>query len=369
MKKLFPFIVVTFFVLNSSARPVSSKEKVTGLKSPVSDVQLMRMNVYTINPDSSTTWIDGTVTQYGADYSNSIDEKDGRKMTNPGVNVCLLRDNINLVVERRQIIDGTDTIFFKMWGLQKKAYEMRFIGVNLGQPGLKAYLKDNYLHTSTPVKLNDTTHINININNDAGSYAPDRFRLIYESEAIEAPIVHFTSINGFPGEGRILLNWAAENQNNINQYFIEKSPDGVHFSNIAEVDSQFFSGGKYQWTDHFPASEYMYYRVKSVDWKGITTFSNIVKVKEPVEAGKGIRIFPNPASAGNCNLDMANQPEGKYQVRIFNSSGTLVDRQIFTKTASVNSVKLLISKTFLPGIYRMEIIKPTAERVVINVVF
>jgi hypothetical protein len=369
MKKMLPLIVLSFFVLNSSGTPVSVKNQIGALNDPSSTVELMRMNVYDKNPDGTTTWIDGTVTQYGADYSNTIDGKDGRKMTNPGPNVCLWRDNFNLVVERRQIIDGADTIFFKIWGLQKRTYEMRFVAVNLEQPGLKAYLEDTYLHTSTPVQLNDTTHINIDINNDAASYAVDRFRLIYESETTAAPVVHFTSINAFPGEGRILLNWTTENQNNIKQYFVEKSSDGVHFSNIASMDSK-YSIGNYQWTDHFPASEYPYYRVKSMDLEGIVTFSDIVKVKEPpVETSKEISVFPNPASAGNCNLDMANQPQGNYQVRIYNSSGTLLNQQTFNKAAGVNSVKLSIHGTLLPGIYHVEIIKPTAARVVINVVF
>jgi hypothetical protein len=370
MKKILPLIVLSLFILSSSGTPVAPKKKLLGLNSPSTTIELMRMNIYDKNPDGSSFWIDGTVTQYGADYSDDIDGEDGRKMTNPGANVCLLRDNINLVVERRQIIEGSDTIFFKIWGLQKKTYEMMFVALNLEQPGLKAYLEDNYLHTSTPVQLDDTTRVNIDINDDAASYATDRFRLIYKSETTVAPVVHFTSINAFPGEGRILLNWATENQNSIKQYFVEKSSDGVHFINIVAVDSKYFSGGKYEWTDHFPASEYRYYRVKSIDLKGTSTFSDIVKVKEPpVETQKEIRVFPNPASAGNCNLDMTNQPEGNYQVWIYNSSGILLNRQTFNKVAGVNKVKLSINQTILPGIYHLEIIKPSAEKVFINVIF
>ena len=369
MKKLLPLIVLSLFFLSSSGTPATPPKKLLRLNSPSSTIELMRMNVYQNNPDGSSSWVDGAVTQYGLNYSDDIDEYDGRKMTNPGANVCLLRDNINLVVERRQIIVGADTIFFKIWGLQKKAYEMRFVAMNLEQPGLKAYLQDNYLHTSTPVQLNDTTHVNIDINNDAGSYAQGRFRLIYETSSPVSPVVHFTSINAIPAEGQVLLNWVAENQNNISQYFVEKSPDGIHFSDIASIDSKYFPGATNQWTDYFPASEYQFYRVKSVELNGTSSLSDIVKVKTLFAAKNEISVFPNPADPNNFNLNMVNQPEGNYQVLIFNSSGKLLNRQAFNITAGVNNVKLSINQTILPGIYHLEILKPTTERVSINVVF
>ena len=196
MKKLIPALLSLLFVLNFPGAPGYFKNQLFASNGPSSTLELMRMNVYMNNADGSSLWVDGTVTQYG-DYSDDVDGNDGRKMTNPGPNVCVLRDNINLVVERRQIIDQADTIFFKMWGLQKRTYEMRFVAVNLNHPGLKAYLQDNYLHTETPVQLNDTTHINIDINNDAGSYALDRFRLIYKVESQVTPVPHFTAISAF----------------------------------------------------------------------------------------------------------------------------------------------------------------------------
>src|SRR5690242_15091509 len=222
MKTLLLLIVLSFLMITGSAHPVDVNNNQQLLNNP-SSTELMRMNLYIDNADGSSTWVDGAVTQYGADYSDAIDGNDGRKMTNPGVNVCILRDNINLVVERRQLIVYTDTTFFKMWGLQKRTYEMRFVAQNLEQPGLSALLEDNYLHTSTPVLLNDTTHVNIEINNDAGSYAPDRFRLIYETESPVAPVVHYKALNDFPGQGAIMLNWVAESEINSNQYFVERS--------------------------------------------------------------------------------------------------------------------------------------------------
>src|SRR3569623_12668 len=75
-------------------------------------INLKRMKVYDINADGSIFRIDGTFAQYGDSYSNDIDRMDGRKMTNPGVNDCLLRNNINLSIERRHTITEIDFFFF-----------------------------------------------------------------------------------------------------------------------------------------------------------------------------------------------------------------------------------------------------------------
>ncbi|MGN6603385.1 MAG: T9SS type A sorting domain-containing protein [Ginsengibacter sp.] len=367
MKTLLLLVILSFVVLNGSAHQPDLNNCRSLLDNP-SSTELMRMNLYIDNADGSSTWVDGAVTQYGADYSDAIDGNDGRKMTNPGVNVCILRDNINLVVERRQLIVGTDTTFFKMWGLQKRTYEMRFVAQNLEQPGLTARLEDNYLHTSTPVLLNDTTHINIEINNDAGSYASDRFRLIYETESPVAPVVHYTALNDFAGKGGIMLSWVTESEINSNQYFVERSKDGIHFFNAGIIQSP-GPGGEFKWTDHFPADAFNYYRVEVVEPGNMISYSNIVNVKLNIKTNRKISVFPNPATVNNFNLDLSDQPTGKYELSLFNSSGIVVFHQTFNKNVGISLVKLQINQKLSPGIYHLEILKPDTQKQSLGVVF
>lgn len=370
MKKLLPLIVLSLLILTSSADLLAAKKELSASNRSSSTIELMRMNVYANNADGSSFWIDGAVTIYGSNYSDSVNGDDGLKMTNPGANVCIQRDNINLAFERRQIIKVTDTTFFRMWGLQKRTYEMRLIGLNLEQQGLKAYLRDNYLHTSTSVQLNDTTHINFEINNDAGSYAIDRFSLVYLTDsAIAMPVPHFVAIDGISAGGSIFLNWITENQKQANEYYVQKSSDGLHFTDVGSVNANNSSTGNYQWTDHYPASEYNYYRIRSIDTSGTNRFSDVVTVKTLFNPKKEIKVFPNPATLSNFNLDMSGQPEGKYEVQLFNSSGNLIIQQSFTKYQSIQSVRLSVHQSLLPGIYHLRIIKPSGEKQLINVIF
>lgn len=51
----------------------------------------------------------------------------------------------------------------------------------LTQEGLEAFLEDRYLGTRTAVSLQDTTRIAFSVVNVPGSYATDRFRLVFRN--------------------------------------------------------------------------------------------------------------------------------------------------------------------------------------------
>ena len=363
MKKLYAFFAFYLFVLSAVATPAS---KQINLQDTLPTIQLMMMNLYDYNSDGSTFRLDGTVTQYGDEYSDNIDGYDGRKMINPGINVCLLRNNMNLVVERRQTIGTADTIYFNMWGLQRKAYDMRFIGVNLNHPGLTGFLEDNYLHTSTPISLNDTTNVNIEINGDPASSQPCRFRLVFKTVS---PVVQLTALNAGQQNQTVFLNWNVENNENIKKYLIQSSSDGTHFSDIGtiNVENPFFN--KYEWVDHFPSMGLNYYRIKSLQADGKTDYSETINIKGLIKGFQNIAFFPNPATSNNMNLDLSNQPVGKYGVRLFNSGGQMVMDQSFNFTGGNGVQKLSSNQSLRPGVYHLQILKPGGDKQVLEVVF
>lgn len=323
----------------------------------------MRMNVYDINADGSIFRIDGTFAQYGDIYSNDIDGMDGRKMTNPGVNVCLLRNNINLSIERRHTITVNDTLFFNVWGLQRRSYLMKFVGMNLEQQGLQAYLQDSYLHTSAPVNLNDTTDIKIDINSDPTSSASNRFRLVFKMN--ETPVVHFTAFQG----QQVLLNWNSRNLDSVKKYWIQRSSNGTDFTDIGTLTGTSFLSQDFQWTDPFPTAAFNYYRIKSLQIDGKIDYSETIKTKGLIKEPQNITFFPNPATSNNMNLDLSNQPVGKYRVLLFNSGGQMVMDQSFNFTGGNGAQKLSSNLSLRAGVYHLQILKPGGGKEVLEIVF
>jgi len=126
--------------------------------------------------------IDGTLLQYDNAYSNSIDINDAAKLGNTGENFGMMRNNNLLSVERRAPILLSDTIFYNLGQMRVQQYQLEFIPDQLEQPGMQAFLEDNYLHTATPVSLREPTIIKFGVVNIPGSYASNRFRLVFRSQ-------------------------------------------------------------------------------------------------------------------------------------------------------------------------------------------
>jgi hypothetical protein len=136
----------------------------------------MRANLYAVPATGSAILMDGNFTNYDNIYSNAVDWDDAWKMTNPGENFGIYRENVNLVVERRQEIGLTDTTFFKMWNMQQRSYQLQIITSNMSDPQLRASVIDSYLNTTIAVELNDTTFIPFTVTADAGSSSSVAFQ-------------------------------------------------------------------------------------------------------------------------------------------------------------------------------------------------
>jgi hypothetical protein len=359
MKKLFyfvPMLLLTWFTGKSNP-----------FTNPSSTSEQIRMNLYGFYQDSSTYTLDGTLTRYSDSYSNDVDINDSRKMYNSGENISMMRDGYNLIVECRQTIVTSDTIFFRMWGMQKKSYRMEFIARNLDHPGLEGYLEDSYLKTSSPIKLNDTTRFTILINNDAGSYAQDRFRVVFKTATPVVPVVHFTTLQASQLNSNILINWNTENENNnIKTYFVQKSLDGIHFSDVASLPSQNSNSNLYNWTDHYPPDQVNYYRIRTAEASGVIDYSKIIKV---MSSGPGnVTLYPNPATGNNLNLRVANKVPGKYKIRVINSLGSVLSGESFIYNGGTSITKIPLNDNLPTGIYQVEVVSPAGEKTVLPVV-
>jgi hypothetical protein len=143
--------------------------------------QFFRTNLYTGIADSSRI-ADGNVVAFGENFNNEIDVNDAFKMPNSGENFGLKRNGKILSIEAKKIITMTDTIYFNMSNLKQQIYQLRFAPENMGSSGLEAFLIDQFLNTSTPVSLSDSSSVNITITKDPASAAADRFKMVFRKK-------------------------------------------------------------------------------------------------------------------------------------------------------------------------------------------
>ena len=327
----------------------------------------LRTSLYGVNADNSTYMIDGVLSNYGNSYSNGVDDMDAIKSTNTSENLSIKTANTLLVIERRHSIAEKDTIFLNLANTKVQQYRFEFTADQLDQPGLTGFLEDNYLHTSTPLNLNGSTIVDFNIVNIPGSYAADRFRIVF-GQLFTLPVT-FTSIKAYRRNSNINIEWKVENEINIRQYETEKSNNGTQFTNLS-VTAATGNGGlpaSYQVTDAHPDEGYNYYRIKSVDINGRTEYSNVVKV---VMGGKQtISIYPNPVSNGTINLRLTNEPGGIYGIRLLNKMGQVIMTKQINHAEGLGTETIQFDKHSAHCIYQLEVAKPDGHKVNMNVIY
>jgi len=357
MKKSFTFLFL-LACLHSFSNPYSP-----------TDIVLIKSNLYIAATNGTTTLVDGDLTQYDPTFSNTLDGMDARKMSNPGEDIGMIRGTTTLVIERRHTIQNTDTIFYKIWNLsQARSYQLEFEPTNMAQPGMTAYVEDKYLHTNTPVSLEDTSRVSFTINADPASSDIYRFRLIFTTAVGGTLPLTFTGLKAYQHNTAINIDWNTATENNMKDYTVERSTNGSNYNNIATIKANNLPVNNYSYVDVYPANGSNYYRIMSTDINGVTKYSEIIKVN--MEKGFSLmKVFPNPVINKTINLQVINEPAGQYIIRMVNNYG----QEIITKQiqhpggSSTQTITPLL--TIPHGIYQLEITQPGGAKTNISVVY
>ena len=150
-------------------------------------------------------------------------------------------------------------------------------------------------------------------------------------------------------ENMVLLNWITANENNNQQFNIERSgTDNIYYS-IGTVLSS--SQNEYSIQDHHPLKGKNYYRLKQIDADGKFTYSKIISVNTNRDIKNELIIFPNPVT-DLCTVQLADTLNN-YTIILTNTKGVVVLKMNNT----INEKNITINLKGLPaGAYYIRII-------------
>ena len=336
---------------------------------PTGPGKQLHTNLYLVNANIKNLY-DGVLSEFDGSYSNSVDNLDAIKLVNFGENLGMRRSDKILSVERMKELVKTDTIFYNLVQMRVQHYQFEFIPDNLNQPDLAGFLEDRYLNIKTPVSLVDTTRVDFNIINDPGSYAPDRFRLVFK-EIKPAPVT-FTSIRANRLRNDILVEWRVENELNIAHYDVEKSADGRNFSKVNEQAARGNGSGaaiEYNWLDTNPLAGDNFYRVRSIGINSEVKLSQVVKVNM-VKLPAAITVFPNPLREdGMLYISLANKPAGNYQLMLLNSQGQTMMKMSLSHPGGNAVYSITMDKYAAHGNYLLNITGDGEVKIAFKIVY
>lgn len=313
--------------------------------------------------------LDGVVSLFDETYQNELNYSDASKLfIGNSEGLSILQSNKTIAAEKRALPNAADTIFYKLNQLKNLQYNLSIKFENFEDGMLKPILVDRYTGVQQMLMLNNANLIPFAITSDVLSSNPNRFYLMFKP--MQTVPVKFTSISAENVSKNInKINWKVENEFNIARYDIEKSVDGRSFDLMGNIASAFNNGqsGAYQFVDSMAGSDDVFYRVKSVDFDGSKSFSNIVRVSSSIATQK-LYVSPNPVENKLIKLYFTDQTKGKYLVSVLDAKGQQIKSVGYVLTDANKSFKLSVKEIIHSGIYFLKVDGPNNIQTVIPVV-
>jgi len=204
--------------------------------------------------------------------------------------------------------------------LKAADYSLEITPESINSFGVHAFLEDLYLNTQTPISTFNISNYNFSVTSVPGSYRADRFRLVFRHQNTLPVTILNLQANHI--EKMVKVQWNVQNEINISHYSIERSEDGLKFSEIGVVSSNQIN--EYQFNDLNPNSGNNYYRIIGLENNGYKNYSKVVKVAFDKEE-TSLTIMPNPIGKDKVlHLNFKNMEKGDYQLDIYDWSGRKV---------------------------------------------
>jgi pectinesterase len=154
------------------------------------------------------------------------------------------------------------------------------------------------------------------------------------------------NFNAVKDKQKVLLNWQTENASNLQNFYVERSADGINFVTVTILPANnTIVRNNYNITDNDPLSGISYYRLKIVERNATVSFSTIVKINGTL--ANTVTITPNPATE---YIKIKLPDAGLYSISIVSADG----KNLLHQNSSMPVVTLPISN-FKKGIYLIRI--------------
>ena len=167
--------------------------------------------------------------------------------------------------------------------------------------------------------------------------------------SIQSFNVNYFASSGVAEDGNSLLKWNITNEQNINQYNIQRSVDGIHFTTIDSVLAK--ANGQYNYySDHISSGiiQYskLYYRLEIVNTTHFKYYSETRSI-ELTKYGVQFNIAPNPAKDYVLITD-----SNIKQIRLTENTGRVV---MIKDAGNANTIRIAVNN-LSKGIYMVQVL-------------
>ncbi|HRE52382.1 MAG TPA: T9SS type A sorting domain-containing protein [Flavitalea sp.] len=160
----------------------------------------------------------------------------------------------------------------------------------------------------------------------------------------------------------ILVQWQTTMESNNAGFYLERSTDGIHFSNLAFIPSKTSDGNSvsnlfYSYTDVSPVSGANYYRLKQEDHDGAVNYSPVVSVRLNKDIINTLGIYPNPVTNEMMNVSFQSGISAAVVLSVTDLSGRMLSHRSVAIRPGEN-VTQINTGSLKPGLYLLRLTTP-----------
>ena len=151
---------------------------------------------------------------------------------------------------------------------------------------------------------------------------------------------------------KVMLNWETVNETQSSSYVVERSADGINFSDMGKLSSQNQEKNQYQFTDTDPKMGHAVYRIKHLENAGTISFSEMRQTLLH-NGNETAMAYPNPVNS-KIYVELTDVEKAAGTIEVYNIQGILVSTQKF----STDQIRYEVDMTTLPvGNYYLKVIQ------------
>lgn len=227
--------------------------------------------------------------------------------------------------------------------------ELNNIGFS-GNIQMAAFIVSNSAYFSDLSVPGNITGGNVGFNPDFGTLAGGPYYTGFSPLPVE-----LVSFNATASGNGVTLEWITATELNNRGFSVEKSLDGLNFSEVGFVAGNGTSAlvNRYSYTDANAGAAVVYYRLKQIDFDGTYSYSSVVKVEtSSVPSVFALdQNYPNPFNP-STTISFTVDKEGMTNLTVYSVNGEMV-ATLFNESAKPGQrYNLQFNASDLPsGIY------------------
>ena len=157
--------------------------------------------------------------------------------------------------------------------------------------------------------------------------------------------------DGSDAAPRVALAWTTASETNNAYFSVERSTDGVHFTEILRLDGAGNATGPvaYREYDENPPFGTVYYRIGQTDTDGHAAVSKRVSVQVGVGGKLRMTVSPVPLHGNALHVSYTEAEAPAFQ--LLNALGVPVDAEGYSVAAEAYRATLTLARPLPPGMY------------------